>query len=149
MNWNRDKSYCFCNKLNLKPFNIFSFNARMPCFFWRSVHMVLGFKPPRNTRNLFNDYFFRKDKTFRSILLTSAAAILRSIWITQNEVVLDISNSNLFCKFYLGEHTGFISTPNYNSVKIDKRSGWRLAILLLRPSNGLRYLELSLEFVLS
>jgi hypothetical protein len=52
--------------------------------------MVLGFKPPRNTRNLFNDYFFRKDKTFRSILLTGAAAILRSIWITQNEVVLDV-----------------------------------------------------------
>jgi hypothetical protein len=89
---------------NLKPFNTFSFNAHMPSyakFLWRSVHMALGIKPPRNAQNLFNDWLFWKDETFRSLLLmTGVAGILWSIWITRSKLFLMSADSNLFCRFY-------------------------------------------------
>ena len=53
--------------------------------------MVLGIKPPLNVHNLFDNWYPGKDKTFRSLLLTGAAAICWSIWLTRNEVVFDTS----------------------------------------------------------
>jgi hypothetical protein len=61
-NWNGDKSCCFCNKP--KTIQHLFFQCSHAKFLWRSVHMVLGIKPPRNAQNLFNDWLFWKDETF-------------------------------------------------------------------------------------
>jgi hypothetical protein len=42
---------------------------------WKSIHMVLGIKPLRNSQNLFNDWYSWKYENFQSILLTGVATI--------------------------------------------------------------------------
>jgi len=88
--------------------------------------MVLGIKPPLNVHNLFDNWYPGKDKTFRSLLLTGAAAICWSIWLIRNEVVFFIEvDQKLFCRFYPGEHIGFGSGHTCNGPRYRRSLFWR------------------------
>jgi hypothetical protein len=66
--------------------------------------MVLGIGPPENIENLlFNNWYPTRDNTFRSFLLTGAAAIYWSIWLTRNEVCIwQMLAKKLSCKYFTG-----------------------------------------------
>ena len=89
--------------------------------------MVLGIKPPLNVHNLFDDWYPGKDKTFRSLLLTGAAAICWSTWLTRNEVVFDRSRPKTLLHVLFREHIGSGSGHTCNGPRYRRSLFWRLA----------------------
>ena len=125
-NWNGNTTCCFCS--SQETIRHIFFECTYARFLWRAVHMVLGIKPPLNVHNLFDNWYPGKDKTFRSLLLTGAAAICWSIWLIRNEVVFFIEvDQKLFCRFYSGEHIGFSSGHTCNGPRYRRSLFWRLA----------------------
>jgi len=58
-------------------------------FLWRAIHLVLGIPPLVNIELLFNNWSKQGGHKHNILLLTGAAAICWSIWLTRNDTVFN------------------------------------------------------------
>ena len=96
-NWDGDKHCCFCHVS--ETIQHLFFDCIHAKFLWRAVHFLFGLSPPTGVTDLFLRWSKIGNKIYNSLLLTAAAALCWTIWLTKNEVIFDKSE----------EHTGFVS----------------------------------------
>ena len=72
-------------RVNSTPF----FDCYYAKFLWRSIHLLFGISPPLSINDLFESWSKLGSKKVNSLLLTTASALLWTIWLTRNEIVFD------------------------------------------------------------
>jgi len=77
-NWNGNKACCFL-----------FVECHYAKFLWHAIHFVLGIPPLVNIELLFNNWSKQGGHKHNILLLTGAAAICWSIWLTRNDTVFN------------------------------------------------------------
>ena len=103
-NWNGNKACCFCSKP--KTIQHLFVECHYAKFLWRAIHLVLGIPLPVNIELLFNNWSKQGGHKHNILLLTGAAAICWSIWLTKNDTVFNNYRPKLFCGCFSGGHIG-------------------------------------------
>ena len=102
-NWNGDKSCCFCH--STETIHHLFFECAYAKFLWRAVHLLFGIAPPLNIDDLFVTWSKMGGVIYNSLLLTAAAALCWTIWLTRNEVVFDKCRPKTFLQvLFRGTH---------------------------------------------
>lgn len=86
-NWNGNKACCFCSKP--ETIQHLFVECHYAKILWRAIHLVLGIPPLVNIELLFNNWSKQGGHKHNILLLTGAAAICWSIWLTRNDTVFN------------------------------------------------------------
>lgn len=86
-NWHGDLKCAFCHQ----PESIqhLFFDCYIAKFLWRAVHILFGISTPSNLVELFQQWSKGGNKKQNTLLLTTAAALFWTVWLTRNELVFD------------------------------------------------------------
>ena len=102
-NWNGNKACYCCNKpATIQHLFVECHYAK---FLWRAIHFVFGIPPPLDIEHLFNTWSKQGGQKHNILLLTGAAAICWSIWLTRNDTVFNNCRPKTFLQvLFRGTH---------------------------------------------
>jgi hypothetical protein len=126
--WQGNKSCSFCHKD--ETIQHLFFECPFARIIWRIIHIMFGFSPPANVKNLFGNWLAGILKKDLIHIRVGVCAVLWAMWNVRNDFIFNKPKNQLFCRLFLWLHIGSVCGPISNKW----RSGmpWILGVIIWR-----------------